>query len=85
MRSWNDALRDTPEGTAERNRLLRPILPLFVGASKSKKAEAKRGFMTLDWLVRVFTPAFLDLTPGLADHSAALRGASRDYFQRSTG
>jgi len=30
--------------------------------------------MALDWLIRVYTPAWLDLVPDLANHAEALRG-----------
>jgi hypothetical protein len=70
MVSWNDALPDD----AERDRLLKPLIPLIVGTRSTPAIEERRSYMALDWLIRTFTPAWLDLVPALHEHAAALRG-----------
>ena len=67
LRSWNDSL-PTDE---DRQRLLRPLLPLVVGTIGDNATELRRSYMALDWLVRVHTPAWL-LLVGLDDHAEAL-------------
>jgi hypothetical protein len=68
LRSWNDSLGDEP-----RNRLLKPLIPLLVGTKASDEVEEKRSYMALDWLIRVFTPKWLELVPSLHEHAKALR------------
>jgi hypothetical protein len=68
MRSWNDAL----DGEV-RNRLLKPLIPQLVGTRASAAIEEKRNYMALDWLIRVFTPKWLDMVPSLHAHAKALR------------
>src|SRR4051812_32613818 len=67
--AWNDALPTD----ADRNRLLKPLIPRLVGSRASKAIEEKRSYLALDWLVRVQAPAWLDLVEGLKPHAAALR------------
>jgi hypothetical protein len=67
--SWNDAL-PTDE---DRNRLLKPLIPRLVGSRSTKAVEERRAYLALDWLIRVQTPAWLDLTDSLKPHAAALR------------
>jgi hypothetical protein len=69
VRYWNDAL-PTDE---DRNRLLKPLLPIILETKTSSKAEVERAWMAIDWLARTHTPAFFDLTPALAPHAHALR------------
>ena len=69
MRSWNDGIRDKEV----RTRLLKPLLPKLIGTRSTKEAEQARAMLCVDWAVRVVTPAWLDLTPSLADHAATLR------------
>jgi len=68
MRSWNDALTD-----ADRARLLLPLLPDVIGTRTTDADDETRAWMATDWLVRVNAPAWLDLTPSLEAHAAALR------------
>lgn len=56
LRSWNDGL----PSDAERDRLLKPLIPKLVN-TKNKKLEERRSLMAADWLVRVHTPAWLRL------------------------
>lgn len=69
VRRWNDDLPDD----ATRTRLLGPLVPRLVGTRSTPDVERRRSLLALDWLVREHTPAWLDLTPALADHAAALR------------
>lgn len=66
--SWNDSLPD-----ADRTRLLKPLIPLIVGTRSTKGVEERRSYMALDWLIRVFTPKWLDTVPALHEHAKALR------------
>jgi hypothetical protein len=67
-RSWNDGMRSD----AEREQLKRYI-PLLPGTAKGEALSQQRAFMAVDWTIRVNTPAWLDLSPALAEHAAALR------------
>lgn len=62
----NDVLGET---TRQR---LKPFLPRIVGTRGSEELEQRRGWMAADWLIRVRTPAWLDLA-GLKEQAAALR------------
>ena len=69
----------------ERRQQLKPLIPSLVGTASDGHAEA-RGLMTMDWIVRTYTPAWLRLArldtkadglqalPEIAD-AATLRGA----------
>ena len=57
-------------GDAQRQRLV-PFLPRMVGTAGDGKDEA-RSYMALDWLIRTFTPAWLDLA-GHGESAAELR------------
>lgn len=67
MRAWNDALNDD-----DRQDLKRYILRL-VGSKGTPEQEDLRGWMALDWLVRVHAPAWLRLA-GLGEHADRLAG-----------
>jgi hypothetical protein len=70
LRSWNDALSD-----ADRDRLLPAAVwvPRLVGSRGDHATKERRAYIALDWLIRVHTPAWLDLVPSLAMHAEALR------------
>ena len=68
MMTWNDGL----PSDAERDRLLKPLLPLVLHTWTTSADEDARVWMATDWLVRVYTPAWLDLA-GLTSHAKALR------------
>jgi hypothetical protein len=68
LRAWNDSLPDD----ASRTRLLRPLVPKIVGSKSTAKVERKRADMAADWLVRVWTPRWLELAD-LREEAAALR------------
>jgi hypothetical protein len=69
MISWNDSL----PSDAERDRLLKPLVPLLVGTRSTKEVEERRSYLALDWLIRVHTPKWLDMAPSLHEHAKALR------------
>src|SRR5271154_3904485 len=66
LRAWNDSLPTN----ADRDKLLKPLIPRLVG-TRNKALEEKRGLMAADWLIRVNTPAWLRLA-GLTVHADAL-------------
>jgi len=68
-RGWNDTL----PSDEERNRLLRPLIPKLIGTRATPAIEQRRAWMLVDWQIRSYAPAFLDLVPGLAGDAAALR------------
>ena len=53
--SWNDSLPTD----ADRDRLLKPLIPLIVGTRSTPAVEQKRATMAADWLIRVYTPTWL--------------------------
>src|SRR5690348_9382060 len=65
MRNWNDSLDD-----ATRQRL-KPYIPRLIGTRDGN--DLRRSWMAFDWLTRECGPAFMDLTPALAEHAARLR------------
>lgn len=69
-RNLNDVL---PDG---RRQELKRFIPLLPGTAGDGADEA-RSYLALDWLIRTYTPAFLDLRPELADVAAELRGLRR--------
>jgi hypothetical protein len=69
MIAWNDGL----PSDAERDRLLKPLIPDIVDTKSTPAIEERRSYMALDWLIRVYTPRWLDLVPVLAPHAKALR------------
>jgi hypothetical protein len=66
-RVWNDGLPDD-----ERQQLKRYIV-LLPNTNKGEVLSLKRSYMALDWAIRVNLPAWLALSPGLAEHAATLR------------
>lgn len=67
MRTWNDALDD------DHRQDLKRYIPRLVGSKGTAEQEDLRGWMALDWLVRVHTPAWLRLA-GLDEHADRLAG-----------
>src|SRR5258708_38853552 len=68
-RSLNAVLPDTPRQE------LKQFTPRLPGTAGDGKDEA-RGYIALDWLIRTWTPAWLDLA-GLTAEAAALRDFRR--------
>jgi hypothetical protein len=69
LRSWNDSIRDD----ARRTELLAPLVLRLVDSKSTKKVERMRADLALDWLSRVQTPIWLDMSESLKVHAAALR------------
>ena len=69
MVSWNDSL-PTDE---DRDRLLKPLLTKVINTNSTDAIAEKRSYMAIDWLIRVHTPKFLDLTDSLKGHAKSLR------------
>lgn len=65
LRTWNDAL------DGEGRRRLKPYLPRTIGTAGDGKDDL-RGWLCADWLIRVYTPAWLELG-GVKESAAALR------------
>src|SRR5258708_1333831 len=68
-RTLNDILPDIPRQD------LKQFIPRLPGTGGDGKDET-RGYIALDWLVRTYTPAWLDLA-GLTAEAAALRDFRR--------
>ncbi|HXI16861.1 MAG TPA: hypothetical protein VNM48_10845 [Chloroflexota bacterium] len=68
-RAWNDALPTD----ADRDRLLKPLVPLLIGTRTGPEDDATRAWLATDWLVRVQAPAWLSLTEVLRGHADILR------------
>jgi hypothetical protein len=68
-RNLNDVLPD-----AKRQRLV-PLIPQLIGTAGDGLAET-RSYMALDWLIRTYTPAWLDLA-GLTAEAQTLRDLRR--------
>ncbi len=66
VRSWNDAIPDDET----RTRLLKPLLSRLVNTKSTAAVEQRRADLALDWLVRVQTPAWLDLVQLTAEATA---------------
>ena len=62
----NDVLGD------ERRQQLKPLIPVLIGTAGDGHDRA-RPYLALDWLIRTYTPAWLDLA-GLVDEARHLRG-----------
>jgi hypothetical protein len=73
LRSFCISLNDQWDAV-NRQRLV-PFLPRMVGTAGDGQEEA-RSFLALDWLIRTYTPAWLDLA-GLAVEAQALRDLRR--------
>jgi hypothetical protein len=67
--AWNDSL----PSNAERDRLLKPLIPEVIDTKSTPAVEERRSYLALDWLIRVHTPKWLDLVPALQVHATALR------------
>ena len=69
LRAWNDGL----PSDAERDRLLKPLIPSLIGTKSTEAIEERRSYMALDWLIRVHTPTWLDRVESLKPHAMGLR------------
>jgi hypothetical protein len=71
LRDFGISLNDNWDD--EQRQKLRPYLARCIGTAGDGRDE-ERGWLAMDWLIRVFTPRFLDLVPELHGHAARLRG-----------
>jgi hypothetical protein len=76
-RQLNDRLDD------DRRQDLKPLITRLPGTAGDGLDET-RGYLALDWLVRVYTPAWLDLA-GVAEPAAGLRAVARIADMASAG
>jgi hypothetical protein len=53
--------------------LLKPLVLQLIDTKSTSAVEERRSYLALDWMIRVFTPKWLDLMPSLAAHSETLR------------
>lgn len=66
--SWNDGLRSDDE-----REQLKKYITRLVGTKKGTELAKKRGWMAMDWLVRVHCSAWFALNPSLAHHAETLK------------
>ena len=64
----NDALPD------DLRQQLVPFAPRLIGTAGNPVLDERRGYMALDWLIRVYTPTWLRLVPALVPDADALAG-----------
>ena len=76
---WNDAIPDDARRTA----LLKPFLLKILDTKSTREVELTRSYLAFDWLVRVQAPAWLDLSPALQGHAAALRALAEITDQKT--
>jgi hypothetical protein len=69
-RTLNDTLLPSRADLEPR---LRALAPRLVGTAGRPELDQRAGLMAADWLVRVYTPAWLRVA-GLAEHADALAG-----------
>jgi len=68
-RNVNDRFPD------DKRQALKPLIPMMLGTAGDGLDE-QRGYLALDWLIRTYTPAWLDLA-GLTSEAAELRALRR--------
>jgi hypothetical protein len=73
LREFGMALNDRWDD--EQRQKLRPYLARCIGTAGDGR-DTERSWLAVDWLIRTFTPRFLDLRPELAEHAAKLRALS---------
>jgi hypothetical protein len=70
LRGFGISLNDNWDD--EQRQKLRPYLARCIGTAGDGR-DVERGWLAMDWLIRVFTPRFLDLVPELDEQAARLR------------
>jgi hypothetical protein len=73
LRSFGISLNDNWDD--EQRQKLRPYLARCIGTAGDGRDE-ERGWLAMDWLIRVYTPRFMDLRPELSGHAEKLRSLS---------
>ena len=67
-RAWNDGMRSNEERAT-----LKTYIPMLIGTAGNPKADERRSWMAMDWLIRVHAVAWLRLAGGdCAVHAATL-------------
>jgi hypothetical protein len=69
LRNWNDNLPTD----ADRERLLKPLIPKIMNTRADAATEERRSYLALDWMIRTFLPAWLRLAK-LNDRADAVAG-----------
>jgi hypothetical protein len=69
LRNWNDNLQTD----ADRERLLKPLIPKIINTHADASTEERRSYLALDWMIRTFLPAWLRLAK-LHDHADKVAG-----------
>ena len=70
MRSWNDALPNN----ADRDRLLLPLIPRILNTATGLDDDRTRSYLAMDWLVRVCTVSWLEVSASLEPYAQSLSG-----------
>jgi hypothetical protein len=70
LRGFGISLNDNWED--EQRQKLRPYLARCIGTAGDGR-DQERGWLAMDWLIREFTPKFMELVPSLSEHVTALR------------
>jgi hypothetical protein len=73
LQSFGIALNDN--WSDEQRQKLRPYLARCIGTANDGRSM-ERSWLAMDWLIRTYTPAFLDLRPELKGHAEKLRALS---------
>ena len=68
-RTFNDRLPDDKR----RTQLLKPYIHRVVGTRADPDTEIRRVFLVMDWIIREYTPTWLELKPELRQHADTLR------------
>ena len=71
LRSWNDSLPTD----ADRDRLLKPLIPKIIDTRSTSAVEEQRPYLALDWMIRTFLPAWLRLAK-LNEHADKIEALS---------
>ena len=71
LRSWNDSL----PSDADRDRLLKPLIPKIINTRADDATEERRSYLALDWMIRTYLPAWLRLAK-INDHADAVAALS---------
>ena len=71
LRNWNDNLPTD----ADRDRLLKPLIPLIINTRSTQAIEEQRSYLALDWVIRTFLPKWLRLAK-INDHADKVEALS---------
>jgi hypothetical protein len=71
LRNWNDNLPTD----ADRDRLLKPLIPKIINTRSTAAIEEQRSYLALDWMIRTFLPKWLRLAK-INDHADNIEALS---------